>query len=42
MEILMLRGGRYQRYSAAKEKGRLVSKVLPGLELELADLLGDL
>jgi Uma2 family endonuclease len=42
MEILTLRGGRYQRYCAAKEKGKLASKVLPGLELELADILSDL
>lgn len=38
MEILTLRGGRYQRYCAAKEKGKLVSKVLPGLKLDLADI----
>jgi Uma2 family endonuclease len=42
MEILTLRSGRYQRYSAAKEKGKLASKVLPGMDLELADILSDL
>jgi Uma2 family endonuclease len=42
MEILTLRGGRYQRFCAAKETGKLVSKVLPELDLELADILSDL
>jgi Uma2 family endonuclease len=42
MEILTLHGGRYQRYCAAKEKGKLLSKLLPGLELDLADILRDL
>jgi Uma2 family endonuclease len=42
VEILTLRGGRYQRHCAATGKGKLVSKVLPGLELELADILSDL
>lgn len=38
MEILTLRDGRYLRHCAASERGRLVSKVLPGLELDLADI----
>jgi Uma2 family endonuclease len=38
MEILTLRDGRFQPHCAAKEKGTLVSRVLPGLELDLADI----
>lgn len=38
MEILTLRDGSYQRHCAATEKGKLVSKILPGLELDLADI----
>jgi Uma2 family endonuclease len=38
MEILTLRDGRYQRLCAVTEKGKLVSKILPGLELDLADI----
>jgi Uma2 family endonuclease len=38
MEIFTLRDGRYQRLCAATEKGKLVSKVLPGLALDLADI----
>jgi len=39
MEILALRGGRYQRHCMATERGKLASKVLPGLELDLAAVL---
>jgi Uma2 family endonuclease len=39
MEIFTLRGGRYQRFCSAREKGKLVSKVLPGWELDLAEIL---
>ena len=39
MEILTLRAERYQRYCAAVERGKLVSRVLPGLELDLTDIL---
>lgn len=39
MEILTLQGKRYQQYCAAKHQGRLVSKVLPDLKLELADVI---
>jgi Uma2 family endonuclease len=39
MEILTLRGARYQPYCAARENGKLVSKVLPGLELDLSGIL---
>jgi Uma2 family endonuclease len=42
MEILTLRDGRYQPYCTATEKGKLTSKVLPGLELNLAEILSDL
>jgi Uma2 family endonuclease len=39
MEIFTLRGGRYQRLCAAKNKGKLVSWALPDLELDLAGIL---
>jgi len=38
MEILTLQGGRYHRHCAAAEKGALVSRVLPGLKLDLAEI----
>jgi Uma2 family endonuclease len=38
MEILALQGGRYQRLCAATGKGKLVSKVLPRLKLDLAEI----
>ena len=38
MEIFVLRGGRYEQYCLVTEKGKLLSKVLPKLEIDLADV----